>query len=147
MNWHVTLWYTVKPPEGCYYFSDVTTESLHIREINTPFLRPTCGLSPGESADEDSHILALDGCEVTRHWPSSGCAGLMKHGMAPLQSQCLAFHPSKQGPKKTSFVFPFCLPKEDEDHSQPHHYHWFTCKPGLSMEQNTRIKVQTLFYC
>lgn len=107
MNWHFTLQYTVKPPECySYYSSDVTTESLHIGETNTPFLRPTCGLSHGESADKDSYIWAFGECKVHRHWPSSECAELLRHDMAPLQSQILAFIPSKPGLKKSHLFFP-----------------------------------------
>lgn len=107
MNWHFTLQYTVKPSE-CYssYFSDVATESLHIGETNAPFLRPTHGLSPGESADKASPIWELGGFEVRRHCPSSGCADLPRHDTAPLKSQHLAFLPSKQGLKKAHLFFP-----------------------------------------
>lgn len=107
MNWYFTLQYTVKPPECySYYFSDVTTESLHIRETKVPLLRPTHWMGPGESTDKRHPSLSAgwvrgaQAMPILWMWRPTGAW----HGSSPVPTPGF---PSNQGLKKAHLFFPF----------------------------------------
>lgn len=142
MNWYFTLQYTVKPPECySYYFSDVTTESLHIRETKVSLLRPTHWMGPGESADKRHPSLRAG-------WVRGAQAMPILWMWRPTGAWCCSSpvptpgFPSNQGLKKAHFFFPSAPQKEQgdgEDHNQPLNRHRFTFKPGLSVEQHASL--------